>query len=154
MSIEVWRAISGFEGRYEVSSAGRVRSLPRRVAMMKRNGEMGEKTTTLKILRLHTWGSKYPGIVLLDSDLKRHRRMVHQLVAEAFIPNPLGFSQVNHIDADTFNARVENLEWCDQSHNLRHAHRIGNRKTGKEHHFAVLPRDASGRCVAVRSGDQ
>lgn len=148
MNGEVWAAIAGYEGRYEVSSHGRVRSVERYVPMTQRNGLMGRKLLRQKILRLHTWGAKYPGIVLADAGGTRARCMVHRLVAEAFIPNPAGLPQVNHIDADTRNARVQNLEWCDQSHNVAHSYRIGNRRTGSGHHFSRLGRDQSGRCIA------
>lgn len=54
-------------------------------------------------------------------DNKPHYRRAHRLVAEAWIPNPNNFPQVNHIDEDKQNNSVNNLEWCTQSHNIRHS---------------------------------
>lgn len=145
--MEEWTPIAGWLGWYEVSSMGRVRSVARWVPMMTRWGTLTLRRVASRILTAHTWGAPYPGVVLVCGD-RRARRMVHQLVAEAFIPNPQGFDQVNHLDADTRNACVGNLEWCDQSHNLKHAYATGRRPVGKEHHFANLARDEQGRCVA------
>ncbi|MBD9534663.1 HNH endonuclease [Stenotrophomonas sp. STM01] len=148
MKQECWREVAGFEGRYEVSDHGRVRSIERRVPMVYRNGVMGTKLHRQRVLRLHTWGAKYPGIVLLDAGGERHRLMVHRMVAEAFIPNPSNLPQVNHIDADTMNSCSDNLEWCDQAHNVSHSYKIGNRVVGRRHHFSMLRRDARGHCMA------
>lgn len=149
MSEELWLTITGFEGRYEISNYGRVRSVERYVPMAKRDGTIGRKLVRQNLLQLHTWGAKYPGLVLVDAEGNRHRRMVHRLVAEAFVPNPNCLPQVNHIDADTKNAMASNLEWCNQSHNIAHAYRIGNRGVGSAHHFARLRRDSGGRCCAA-----
>jgi hypothetical protein len=146
MTQELWASIAGYEGRYEISSFGRVKSVARIVASAIHPG--GSKWTKGRILKTHTWGAQYPGVVLVAADGSRRRRMVHRLVAEAFVPNPAGFGQINHMDADTFNARAENLEWCDQAANVKHAYHLGNRPTGAEHHFATLPRDSAGHCVA------
>lgn len=152
MSAEKWVAVAGYEGIYEVSDCGRIRSVERITTAANRWGGVHARRTKSRILKLHTWGAQYPGIVLVGVDGQRTRRMIHQLVAHAFVPNPQGLPQINHIDADTFNAKASNLEWCDQSQNIRHAHQIGTRKTGAAHHFANLPRDAEGHCRSNAGG--
>lgn len=142
--MENWKEIKGYEGRYEVSDYGRVRSVSRIVKTHK-----GFRRMKSKILSLHTWGAQYPGIVLYDENNVGKRKMAHQLVADAFIPNPFGYSQINHLDANRVNPAASNLEWCDQSKNMRHAYAIGNRPVGEKHHFAKLKRDAHGRCLSA-----
>ena len=64
----------------------------------------------------------YLRVYLRDSDTnKRKDYRVHRLVAEHFLPNPCGYSIINHKDGDKTNNDVSNLEWCSQSHNIRHA---------------------------------
>ena len=142
-----WAEIKGYEGRYEISDSGQVRSISRLVRTMKRDGTFGLRRIKSKLLASHTWGAKYPGIVLYDEDDVGKRKMLHQLVAEAFIPNPMGYNQINHIDANSMNPEASNLEWCNTSQNVKHSYSIGNRNTGKAHHFAKLERDRFGRCL-------
>lgn len=108
---EDWRDIKGFEGRYQVSNLGRVKSLSRVTQL---NGRV--RTEPEKIMAF-TYRSGYPTLIL-RKDGKRYSKQVHRLVAEAFIPNPENFSIVNHKDFSRTNNVVENLEWCTQAHNV------------------------------------
>lgn len=101
--MEIWRAVPGFEGRYEVSNEGRVRNSKHRVLRPKRAGA-GYQMVALGY-------GKY--------------RYIHRLVATAFLPNPEGKPQVNHIDGDKTNNAVDNLHWCTASENQRHAYATG-----------------------------
>lgn len=73
----------------------------------------------------------YPKVVLKGSDGKVYERVVHRLVANAFIPNPSGLSEVNHKDGDKLNYSINNLEWCTRDYNMRHYHDI--LMQGKKH---------------------
>jgi hypothetical protein len=63
---------------------------------------------------------RYPAVDLYVGG-RRRTVFVHRLVAEAFVPNPLGLSEVNHINEDKQDSRADNLEWCDRRHNVRHS---------------------------------
>lgn len=125
MSAEIWKPIAGYEGLYEVSSHGRVRSI-----IEDRNRRRRE---------LKAFNSGYGYVVIsLTGRLGLKRHFVHRLVAAAFIPNPLGLPAVNHIDACKTNNQVENLEWVTLAENNRHAARMGITPRGSKHHYAKL----------------
>lgn len=122
--IEIWKPVVGYEGLYEVSNLGRVKSLNYR-----RTGKEG-------ILSQGKCKNGY-SIVGLYKNEKRKPYYVHRLVAEAFIPNPENLPEVNHIIDDfehRSDNRVENLEWCtveyNNTYNDRHK-RAGNKIKGK-----------------------
>lgn len=111
-----WRSVVGYEGLYEVSTDGRVRTVEHIT-----NG----RTITPTELAIRIYKSQRYARVRLYRGGKSKDCMVHRLVAEAFIPNPDNKPQVNHINGDRSNNRVENLEWCTASENQRHAFRAG-----------------------------
>lgn len=102
-----WRDIAGQEGRYQVSIDGQVR------------GPRG------RILKPKITNKGYYAVGIHGPMGSREQR-VHRLVAIAFVPNPLGLSDVNHIDADKLNNHASNLEWLSHRANLAHAHALGN----------------------------
>lgn len=114
----IWKPVVGFEGLYEVSNTGVVKSLFRTV-----KSKGSKKVVPERILkpRLDEWG--YEGVSLCKNG-KQYGKLVHRLVAEAFI-SPFGGDQVNHIDGNKLNNRVENLEWCTGSENMKHAYKNG-----------------------------
>ena len=125
--IEEWRDIKGFEGRYQVSNKGRVRSLPRYVS-----NHTGKLFVKGKILKQRPDFKGYMRIDIKDNDGKKKYKGVRRLVAETFIDNPLNKPQVNHIDGIKENNSVENLEWVTNSENQKHAYCLGlNRVTGR-----------------------
>ena len=110
---EIWKPVKGFEGYYEVSNLGRVRSIDRVVVDNVRNCERLLKG---KILIQRDNSNGYKG-VMFCKEHKLYNKYVHRLVAEAFIPNQDDLPQVNHKDEDKSNNRADNLEWCTSFYN-------------------------------------
>lgn len=110
---DIWKPVVGFEGLYEVSNKGQVRSVDREI--LQKNGRTRKKVGV--VLKQFITNKGYP-YVMVNKDYKQHLKTVHRLVAEAFIPNPNNYPVVNHKDEDKTNNCVENLEWCTQSHNM------------------------------------
>lgn len=122
--IEVWRDAVGYEGLYQISSWGRVKS----VARLKNWGNGGVKFCEERIM-YHSYDYKGYPVIILRKDLKRKSVKIHRLVATAFIPNPEGKLQVNHKDGNKSNNNLTNLEWVSNSENQRHAVQIGLKKS-------------------------
>lgn len=119
---EIWKDIENYEGCYQVSNLGNVRSLTRKVHTF--NGWRTTKSQLLKPLK----SNRNYYRVCLKSHQKNKYISIHRLVATAFIPNPNNYPVINHIDGNTANNKVDNLEWCTQSHNIKEAYRVGNAK--------------------------
>lgn len=135
LTTEQWRAVPGYEGFYEVSDAGRVRSLDR----IKSNG----RRSNGRILSTPL-SAGYPCLNLCRSGSQVLVR-VHRLVAEAFLgPAPDPSETVNHKDFDRTNNRAENLEWLSHADNMRHAHAANRCRreyaTGERHACSKLSR--------------
>jgi hypothetical protein len=124
---EIWKNIEGFEGRYEVSNYGRVRSMPRTIQKLNRWGNKSEFQHTGKIMSPKVDKDGYLHIGLYRGNTIKHYR-VHRLVAEAFIPNPNNKPQVNHKDENPANNHVSNLDWCTILENARYG--TGNQRRG------------------------
>lgn len=108
MDIEVWKPIKGYEGLYEISSIGNIRSS--------------------KFNRVKTSSPDKDGylVISLWKNNKQRRFRMHRLVAQAFIPNPNNYPQINHINEIKDDNRIENLEWCTQKYNNMHGSRLKN----------------------------
>jgi len=116
MQEEIWKDVNGYEGLYEVSNIGRVRSLPREVYVGGKTNICIRAGRVLKQGHAHGRHYKYL-LVCLCKDQQRSMKRVHRLVAEAFIPNPDNLPMVNHKDENPSNNRVDNLEWCTAKYN-------------------------------------
>lgn len=103
---EIWKDIEGYNGDYQISNKGRVKSLK-------------NKNPLIMSLIQQTTSNYY--CIGLCKDNHKKKYSVDRLVAEAFIPNPNNYSEINHINKDTLDNRVENLEWCTHSQNVQHS---------------------------------
>ncbi len=119
---EIWRDIAGFNGDYQESNYGRTKSF---------------KRGNVKILKPSVSRNGYLYINLKSNGVHK-RYLVHRLVAILFIPNPDNKPQVNHIDGNKQNNRVNNLEWVTSSENITHAYECGLQKYGEQHHKSKL----------------
>lgn len=117
-----WRAIPGYEGLYEVSDFGSVRSLFRYKKQLKPSKQ----------------SNGYLSVDLFKEKRRKHC-LIHRLVAMAFIPNPENLPQINHKDENRTNNTVENLEWCSAKYNMNYG--VG----GKTRHSKI---DYSKPCFA------
>lgn len=121
---EVWKDIAGYEGMYQVSNLGNVRSLDRVVEVKNQTSRFVKGKE-----KRQTVGNHGYCVVYLYKDNKLQTETVHRLVAEAFLANPKNKETVNHIDGNKKNNCVENLEWSSYTENNAHARLQGLNKT-------------------------
>lgn len=112
---EIWKDVKDFEGYYQISNKGRIKSLGRNIPV---NG--GVKFQPERILSTCYSKQGYAKSVLCVDNVKKYVS-VHSLVAVAFLPNPDNKPQVNHKNSRRWDNRVENLEWCTAQENIQHA---------------------------------
>lgn len=115
---EIWKDIVGYEGWYQVSNFGRVRSVDRYVNGNHINCDFQFMRGKIRKLRKNKDGY---WIVILRKNSKSKGFLVHRLVAEAFIPNPRNLPYINHKDENPENSTVTNLEWCTAAYNLQYS---------------------------------
>lgn len=132
--MEEWKDIEGFEGYYQVSSLGRVRSLDR---MVRSAVKSGYRTSRGIVMRQDVGRFGYCRVPL-SMKRKTVAYLIHRLVATAFIPNPNNHPAVNHIDGNKLNNAVENLEWITHQGNIIHSIGLGLTKIGDSHPRAIL----------------
>lgn len=131
---EQWRAIEGYEGLYQISNMGRVKSLPKMGGWHYIDEE--------KLLNMHDNGKGYLYVDLYDYDGNRKKSYVHRLVAFAFVNNPNNHPIINHKDEDRKNNISTNLEWCTQKYNLNYGNCRQRMREAQKNRPYVLPSHA------------
>lgn len=127
---EIWKPVVGYEGLYEVSNLGRIRSIFRwkHYKIIKQRIEKG-------YFRIGLWNKG-----------KARWFHVHRLVAMSFIPNPNNLPQINHIDENPLNNNIKNLEWCTRKYNCNYGTR--NKRIREKNYIPVLQYTIDGKFVA------
>lgn len=142
MEKEIWKPVKGYEGVYEVSNLGRVRRL----------WPISGHYRMLRPFLRWKFPRDYVAVNLSKGNNVR-TLSVHRLVAEAFIPNPMGLPQVNHKDENKTNNCVDNLEWCDCIYNVNYGTGIERRSIGNRNRpnvsYPVGQYDRYGNLIAI-----
>lgn len=126
---EVWKDIKGYEGLYQVSNLGNVKSLRKN-----------------RYLKINTY-SEYDKVVLYKNK-KASIFYIHRLVAENHIDNPNNYNCVNHKDENKRNNRIDNLEWCTRLYNCNYGKR--NEKMSKtKSKYKIVQKDKSGNVIKI-----
>lgn len=134
---EKWKAVRGYEGYYEVSTMGKVRSLDRQRTLRHSSGTYYTRIYKGKILT-PVFHLCYPLVCLTKKQGKHKNHLVHRLVAEAFIPNPKNLPHVLHKDDDRANPRKSNLRWGTPMDNVTDMVVKGRQNRGSDRPLAVL----------------
>ena len=132
---EMWKDIKGYEGKYQVSNKGRVRSLPRNTRTGFRDGVI-----------LAPIKDSFGYMVV---NLSRKLFKIHRLVAETFLDNPQNFKCVNHIDENKSNNCIDNLEWCTYAYNNNYGTRNKRISVNTKRKRKILQLDLDGNVVRV-----
>ena len=154
--MEIWKDIKGFEGLYQISDLGRVKSLSREIVHVH-----SVRQTKERILKKNDGGHGYLQVDLYKTGSEKTHK-VARLVAEHFIPNPENKRTVNHKKGIKTDNRAKELEWMTQAENVQHAYDVLGRKAskpllgkfGKQHHSskAIIQLIKSGGLVAEYGG--
>lgn len=137
---EVWKDIQGYEGIYQVSNLGRVKSLPKMCGVRWDDG---------RILKLQPDKNGYLYASLYSNNKQKHLK-VHRLVAEAFIPNPEQLPCINHKDLCVYNNYVNNLEWCSYTYNNNYGGRAT--RAAEKNLKPILQYDLDGKLIKEWQG--
>jgi len=143
---EVWKDIKGYEGLYQVSNRGRVKSLERYI----KRGIHGIQYSPERIRKQSQTHDGYQIIILSKNKIKTTNR-VNRIVADAFIPNPNNKPQVNHINNVRDDNRVENLEWVTASENQKYSYITNNRVNSNLNRFGID--NPLSKCILQYSAD-
>lgn len=133
---EVWKDINGYDGVYQVSNLGRIRTKDRMLKREYHNGYVRKG----QLIKMHEDKDGYLRVNLYKNG-KPKTGLIHRLVAQTFIPNPNNLPQVNHKNLNKQDNRIENLEWISLEDNIKHAANFGL------YHHPERKRDKLGRFI-------
>ena len=136
---EIWKDIQEYEGLYQVSNLGRIKSFPR----------PGTRTKKIRILK-QTIGKHGYYCVVLYKNGKPKTKIVHRIVAETFINNKNNYNIVNHKDENSLNNNVSNLEWCSQKYNINYG--TGNKRRSDTEKIQINQYDLKGNLIKEWKG--
>lgn len=146
MTEEIWKPVVGYEGRYEVSNLGRVRSVDHKYTRPHfRTGAPTEYSVKGRVIYQYCKKDTTTYNVRLSKGPTVKTHAVHRLVAQAFIPNPDNLPEVNHMDENRHNNRADNLEWCTGDYNLHYGTHIDRSAAG--HWKKILQCDMQGNVI-------
>lgn len=120
--MEIWKDIKGYEGLYQVSNLGRVKSLTRTYKCSRIKEHIVEP-------HIEKVSGYYKFVLWKQGKFKNH--FLHRIVAISFLDNPNNYPIINHIDGDKLNNSIDNLEWCTRKENVQHAYKNGLMTTKK-----------------------
>ena len=141
--IELWKDIANYEGSYQISNLGRVKSLSR--SIYDSRGYIIHRKGKIKKPSFDKNG--YPQIGLCKNGTVITRK-IHRLVAEAFIPNPENKPEINHKDEDKTNNCVDNLEWVTEKENVNYGY--GAKRRAKSNQLLAKQQAKPVRCIETR----
>lgn len=141
---EIWKPIKDYEGLYEVSNTGRIRSIERTVKRLNRYKTYTNQLIPEKIKKGSPDKDGYLKVGLWKNN-KCCTTSIHRIVATAFINNPKMLPQVNHLDENKCNNRVDNLQWCSPLENINHG--TGKARRTKTMSKPVLQFDPFGNFI-------
>lgn len=124
--MKIWKDVKGYEGLYQISNLGRVKSNKKILRP--------SKTEYLK--------------VCLSKNGVQNTYYIHRLVAQAFIDNEYNFTHVNHIDENKYNNNVNNLEWCDNKYNINYGN-SQKKKAKSQLRYNVIQKDNKGNIIKI-----
>lgn len=147
MEQEIWKPVKGFEGLYEVSNLGRVMYVPHPITQKAASGTVFTRTFKKHLMNPCKQRTGYLLCTLHDAEYRQRYKLVHRIVAEAFLENPDNLPCINHKDEDRTNNCVSNLEWCSYVYNVNYGTR--NEKMAAAFRKPTGKYDISGALVAT-----
>lgn len=128
---EIWKDLKGYEGLYQVSNLGRIKSL---------------YFSKEKIMKPILTGTCKYYTIGLAKNKKRKTHLIHRLVAETFLENPNNLPEVNHKDENKLNNRIDNLEWCNHEYNMHYGNCL-KKVSEKQHRKKINQYDLNGKFI-------